>query len=306
MNPTEENSLRVSPLNINYRYIFGERCILKHVHRFTNRSYPFIVVVFVEEGIYNVSIGKETYSVHAGEAIVIPEFVRHEVFMQQEGVISWAHVTAHISDRDILSYFSVPYVFRGNDAAKLGENVRTLAELSGIESAGDRLKAGTNAEGSKDVYAKLDVETMLDKDVRRGLTLKAGFDARTAEILQVILSRAALSTGLGLELFQWNAEVSQYIHSNLRKKLTLEMLAEEFHLSVRGFTKKFRNSFGQSPIDFILDEKIRYSTWMLLNGESIKKIALDLGFTDSYYYSRQFKKRMGTAPAQYRNEYFSG
>lgn len=56
---------------------------------------------------------------------------------------------------------------------------------------------------------------------------------------------------------------------------------------------------GVSPIEYVLDRKIKNAIKLLLMGRSIKDTARTLSFYDEYYFSKQFKRRVGCSPAQY-------
>jgi AraC family L-rhamnose operon transcriptional activator RhaR/AraC family L-rhamnose operon regulatory protein RhaS len=58
---------------------------------------------------------------------------------------------------------------------------------------------------------------------------------------------------------------------------------------------------GRSPIDHLLHVRIQKATELLAGSDrTITDIAFDCGFTDSNYFTRQFRKTTGHSPSEYR------
>jgi AraC-like DNA-binding protein len=82
----------------------------------------------------------------------------------------------------------------------------------------------------------------------------------------------------------------------------LEDLARQTHLSLARFKGRFKVEMGISPWQFILQTKIEAAQKRLREeGESITKIAIELGFVSSQYFATVFKRVTGMTPREYRN-----
>lgn len=89
--------------------------------------------------------------------------------------------------------------------------------------------------------------------------------------------------------------------ASLEKKLTVEDMANRYHLSTSHFSSLFRKATGMPPIDYFIHLKMQRACQLLYANESkIKTIAIELGYEDPYYFSRLFKKYMGISPEQYK------
>ncbi|MDB5121816.1 MAG: transcriptional regulator, AraC family [Sphingobacteriales bacterium] len=89
--------------------------------------------------------------------------------------------------------------------------------------------------------------------------------------------------------------------SNLDKKLTVEDMAGLLNLSSSHFSNVFRKNTGMPPIDYFINLKMQRACQLLYANESrIKAIAMQLGYDDPYYFSRIFKKYMGSSPGKYK------
>ncbi len=92
-----------------------------------------------------------------------------------------------------------------------------------------------------------------------------------------------------------------YMKENLSQNLSLSELAEINNLSKSQLTLIFRQKTGHSPIDYLINLKIQQACRYLdLTDNNIKEIAGKLGYSDSYYFSRIFKKKMSISPTKYR------
>ena len=78
-------------------------------------------------------------------------------------------------------------------------------------------------------------------------------------------------------------------------------LAQLCALSEDHFIRRFRETVGQTPAQYVLDRRVTEAAQRLLFGtESIDRIAARCGFPNRHYFSRVFKQRVGLPPAAYR------
>ncbi len=92
-----------------------------------------------------------------------------------------------------------------------------------------------------------------------------------------------------------------YMKEFLNEKITLETIASEGGLSPSHFSLVFRRKTGRSPMDYLIHLRIQKACQFLDNSDlRIKEIAARVGYDDPYYFSRVFKKVMGTSPGKYR------
>lgn len=79
-------------------------------------------------------------------------------------------------------------------------------------------------------------------------------------------------------------------------------LARQAGLSSSQFTRRIREITGDSPNDYIIHERIRHACFLLMEtSKSVKMVAADLGYADTSFFVRQFRKIMSVTPSQYRN-----
>lgn len=82
---------------------------------------------------------------------------------------------------------------------------------------------------------------------------------------------------------------------------SVEELAAEACMSKDYFIKIFRQELGVTPVQFIINDKLMKAKLMLASTNlTIKEIAYSLGYSDTSYFIRLFKKRHKLSPLQYR------
>lgn len=97
----------------------------------------------------------------------------------------------------------------------------------------------------------------------------------------------------------WNALV--YIDENIEKRLTLDVVAGELYLNPTYFSRIFKREIGTSFVDYVKNRKIEKAAQLLKEtNETIEGVALELGYSNSSYFIKQFKSQTGKTPMEYR------
>lgn len=93
----------------------------------------------------------------------------------------------------------------------------------------------------------------------------------------------------------------ELLDANLDGSISLVDLARECRISVRHFTRAFRQSTGVSPHQWLLQNRIEKAK-SLLNGSSaqLSDIALSCGFADQSHFIRAFVRDVGIPPGKWR------
>lgn len=85
-------------------------------------------------------------------------------------------------------------------------------------------------------------------------------------------------------------------------EINFQQIADSLGVSYEAFRKNFKEVTGQSPLQFVLENKFRYAQRFLTEGMSVKEAAMATGYTDPYIFSKQFKKYVGVPPSHYKPE----
>lgn len=85
------------------------------------------------------------------------------------------------------------------------------------------------------------------------------------------------------------------------RKVTLDDLAAELHMSKSNLIRVFRRDYGMPPYEFLLRAKVDAAKLLLKNTRmSVKEIADRVCVSDEHYFSALFLRRTGMRPGAYR------
>lgn len=91
------------------------------------------------------------------------------------------------------------------------------------------------------------------------------------------------------------------ILKNLNEKWPIERMASEVNLSISHFHAIYKNIYGISPTQDIINARIASSCEILENTNiPISEISIMFGYSNQYHFTHQFSKIIGLSPAQYR------
>lgn len=97
-------------------------------------------------------------------------------------------------------------------------------------------------------------------------------------------------------------KIKNLIHSAPEKFFSNEELAKKANVSVKTAENKFKEKYGITIHQYMLNFKIKEakSYFDMFPDISIKEAAFNLGFYDEYHFSKQFKKVTGISPSVYK------
>lgn len=98
------------------------------------------------------------------------------------------------------------------------------------------------------------------------------------------------------------AETIAYMETHFLENPPLPNLARMANLSVNQFLRVFRSLHNTSPSRYLIQLRLQKACDMMKEPDlKLTSIAMECGFTDSNYFSRQFRQTFGMTPRTYRN-----
>ena len=98
-------------------------------------------------------------------------------------------------------------------------------------------------------------------------------------------------------------QVDDFIVHNIRRRITVEEIADYFHYSRTRLSTLYKQIKGIGINESIAQEQLRQAKILLTNTDkSITQIAEELGFSSPQYFSRKFAQKMGVAPSHYAQD----
>jgi AraC-like DNA-binding protein/quercetin dioxygenase-like cupin family protein len=91
------------------------------------------------------------------------------------------------------------------------------------------------------------------------------------------------------------------MQASIHEPLDLTALSGKLGIDKSYFVRLFRRHVGQPPMRYFLGLRLDSAKHRLLGGdESLRTIALDLGFHDEFHFSHQFKAHVGQSPQVFK------
>ncbi|MCF4101970.1 AraC family transcriptional regulator [Gillisia sp. M10.2A] len=123
-------------------------------------------------------------------------------------------------------------------------------------------------------------------------------------IIRLLQTKAKLMLVDNSTLFDNNRMVFivKYMRDHLTENISVDKLANKACMSTSNFYKTFKNTLGESPIDYLNAERIKFAKRLIQNtSNKFSDIAFKSGFNNISYFNRQFKRLEKITPNQYRN-----
>lgn len=99
----------------------------------------------------------------------------------------------------------------------------------------------------------------------------------------------------------------EYIEKHYTEKLTLAMMAQEFHLSEKYLSRYFKEHFHLPFSNYVMHLRLTLARQLLEATElPVTEVALRSGFPSVSYFIRSFKSAYKTSPLRYRKEMIPG
>ena len=96
-------------------------------------------------------------------------------------------------------------------------------------------------------------------------------------------------------------EIMAYVKEHYARELRLSRLAERYHYSLSGLSKKFTDEAGMGFSQYLQRIRIEQSCRLLESTElRISEVAARVGYTNVKFFNQIFKEALGTTPREYR------
>ncbi len=250
----------------------------------------FVEMLYVEEGSINVSFNNLSYTLNAGEMIIIPPQTVHSVF--QDTPSNYNYVCIKFNARRI--QFMDSYI---PDASSLLSYIAQLKEPHYIFNDSD-------FEGNL-------LRSFFDRMVSEVNLKEYGFytfiyNSITSLFLQMI--RKWYKSGIDFNHYEIiNRDSSPlheallYIDKHSNENISIEHLAKLSNMSYSYFAKQFHSKYGQSCKQYIeFVRLIKAENLLLFTDYDLSYIASETGFSDCSHLIRCFKRKYNITPKQFR------
>jgi AraC-like DNA-binding protein len=233
--------------------------------------------------------GSEQFDYLPGESVIVPD---HEEMVIDFPEADEAHPTQCIALavqadllQDTLNLLNENYSkAENNDSWKIDLSCFHLKNTFEIKTTIDRLLS-------------VSTENISSKDVIVDFTLK--------ELLIRLMQTQARS--LILDNYHKNTTINrfsfvvEYIKAHIHEEITIDKLSNLCFMSKPTFFRCFKREFGISPVDFIIQERIKAAKKLLKDmNVTISQACYSVGINNLSYFFKLFKRIEGVTPNEYR------
>jgi len=239
----------------------------------------------------------------------------------------------YVIQRATFPYLCIEYVVRGRGRLKLGSFDSTLkagmafsygpgiphnittdsrdplvkyfVDFAGERAASILVKCGLADGRVVHVFPPDCVMPLFDELIRSGMQPRAN----TGELCSMLLECLALKIGAvsappeaaQSRSFAAYLRCRAVIEQNFLRLRSLEQIANRCGMDDAYICRLFSRFDSQTPYRYLLRLKISHAATELQKpGRLVKDVAAEVGFTDSFHFSRLFRSMLGSSPSQFR------
>lgn len=134
---------------------------------------------------------------------------------------------------------------------------------------------------------------------------RIGKVAEQAEAGQQIMEEEPDYANENLRISKVTEMLKDYICENYMKDLSVQQMAEKTNYSEPHFCRLFKQSFDQNFTSYLAEYRINMAKKMLEQPTvNVKDVGKNVGYEDSNYFTKVFRRITGQSPTEYRNTVF--
>ena len=245
---------------------------------FAGERHDFWEMVYVEKGTLTVSEDEKIYDLSAGQVIFHAPMEFHKFWAKKASPSRFRIISFNLETTIKHNLSKGVFTLNGDLEKQLVDTYEQI--FRGYDGTGD-IKKKDESDPVEETLAIKKLETFL---------------------LSLLSEEAPDKTQqLSLTARRYK-EVVNFMNTKLYDNLSMDDIANEFHLSTSYLKKLFRTYAGCGVMHYFTKMKITQSLYHLKKGESIKEISEILSFSSPNYFTAVFKKEMGILPTKYRTK----
>jgi AraC-like DNA-binding protein/mannose-6-phosphate isomerase-like protein (cupin superfamily) len=248
-----------------------------------------IEILYIKKGNYRIELNMETLLLEEGDICIVNSGVLHEI----EGLQRLTQHNVIVFDPCILA-FSYEDEFQKQLIKPLLLHQTALPQLlrpgeSGYDKMLESYKEIVRliSEERWYLHTKLEILKMIEilEDNQKILWLSNTENAKEKEKIDIY------------------KKIVSYMEANYMEKITLQELAEQISCNKQTLCLLFQEIAAVSPIQYLIGYRINQAKKMLTDStRTILETSMDCGFENVSYFIRQFKRRTGMTPTEYRKK----
>ena len=229
-----------------------------------------LLIVLAGEALFEYN--GEDIRLQKDEAIILPPHIKNHYYFYPNNNIIWIHFT--------------------------GSTVESI--LKGYSLTGYTKYSVADAEDFLAYAEKIIAEFQLKR-----IGYMHSCNAMLLNILTLL--KRKIDTHININMNNFLPEITAVLDDmklHFAENKDVSDFAKICNLSPSRFAHVFTQRMGVSPYKYLLDLRIKQAKYLLLNTNlSVSNIAKSVGYEDSLYFSRVFKKTAGVSPLTFRKKH---
>lgn len=239
-------------------------------------------LIYVVKGSANVTVSGKKYLAQAGTLVLVSRLESHAI-QNQSG--DYSRYTVQISP-DIYGYSSL-----------LGENLFSL-----LVNRPKQFRHAVDMSDCPQIEPLL--KAMAEESSGNGPMQDKMLLFMLCQILVLCCRMHPMQVPDDAQRLQLASQVQRYIEENFQNRITLQTLAEQFHLSQSYLSHLFKRITGCSVIGYLNAYRLIVARHYLVETDwEISRIVEACGFSDNSNFSRTFKNTTGDSPSTFRSKF---
>lgn len=243
----------------------------------TLHTHPFTELFYVVDGKGEFNIQGQRFPVKANDFVIINPQVEH----------------TELSSLDEPLEYIV-----------LGIRGLSFSNLTPVSEGGHPFSFFNLRDEQKDILRYLNAM------VQEATSQQMSYELVCHNLLEILLIKILRHQHFDLEVGKQSKAtkdisfIKHYLETYYHESIQLEDLASMTHLSRFYISHSFKKEIGMSPMEYLIDIRIKESKILLrTTNYSISQVADIVGFTTPTYFSKQFRKSTGISPTDYREQF---
>lgn len=130
-------------------------------------------------------------------------------------------------------------------------------------------------------------------------------DVFLVQLLRFVVEQGTVELGLlSASSHSELAPLMVQLQNNPERDWTVDIMASEVFMSRSKFAALFKDTVGQSPMDYLTDLRLAMAQGLLRKQRPVNLVANEVGYDDASSLTRVFKRRFGVTPKQWLKRYF--
>ena len=223
-------------------------------------------LMYIECGELEFEINEKSFTAQSGCTVIFPPHCHYKYTYLGDNALSylWSHFTGSYTERFLAEsgFKKLPCIIQSDPSIKIISHFEKLFYIFSLHEPLQKQRLACQLEN---------------------ILLSIALNSNSTYMVR------GLAKSLG------------YIHTCYNKEIRIPELAKMESLSNSRYITVFKENMGMSPSEYILNLRINVACDLLRHHDlSVKEVAASVGYYNSHFFSKLFKKKTGSTPKKYK------